>query len=354
MASLFDPHAGERLLAPDAPGPGHWVGAACPFRDPADGRLLLWVRDRRPPPARGRATAGDDFRGFRGRLLELAAEPEETPRELFAVHKRDLGARSIEGAALRRTDAGLELFVSYETAGRLPRWRVGVLRAATPERLDAHALAPVDWDLPPPFAWSVKDPVLHGHEGVTYLYVDGPRLGLPPITTAVLRAEGDGPFRYCGDLFAGSPRPPWTRALRRLTSILPLAGGSWGWLGFLDGAPRWRDVCEERAGVAWGPTPERLRLVDARPRFVSREGTASCRYLFARPLGPTGPGGAREVELSYELSVGEGGHALHRTRVPAAELEKLAPVEAVPARPVLAGELRAAQPGTAHIADACT
>jgi len=304
-----DPAAGRRVLEPEGRGPGFWVGAPCVFADPVSGERWLYVRWRNPRP--GRATRPDDrTRGWRCSVFALEDGPDGAPQlhPVWELTKEELGARSIEGAALRRRGDRVELFLSWETHTRPPRWRVDVLSAEHPRAWRASERRPVAWDLPAARALSVKDPVLFEHGGREHLAVDYFRAWRRPwSSTALLTDDGSGGFRYQGDVFPAAARSRWARALVRVTDVLPDTDGV---VAFVDGTDRPAGVCEEASGLAVGGGPGRLELLDPEaPAFRSRSATGSCRYWFAEPR----PQGLR---LWYEHAEPGGEHALRCCEVP--------------------------------------
>ena len=119
----FDPAEGTTIRAPEAAGPGHWVGAPSVLHDPARKTILLAYRARRP---------GD--RGYRAFVAESADGVAFA--DVWSVEKSAFGATSMERFALHRDpDGRYLLYVSYE-GGEDGRWRIDVLESERPDGFD--------------------------------------------------------------------------------------------------------------------------------------------------------------------------------------------------------------------------
>jgi hypothetical protein len=126
---LFDPHAGTVVLSPPGEGPGWWVGAPSAAWDGS--RFYLAVRTRRPQPERG------------ARFQILAGDDGERFAAVWSVRKEELGTSSIERGALIQADAETwRLYLSYVDPAD-GRWRIDLLEANAPERLDPAARRPI-------------------------------------------------------------------------------------------------------------------------------------------------------------------------------------------------------------------
>src|SRR5439155_23719667 len=103
-----------------------WAGAPGACRDGGD--LFVCYRLRRPPPERG---------------YELrVAFVGERVSDLWRIRKDDLGAESIERAALVRVGAGWRLYLSY-VSGEDHQWRIGLIESTAIDAFDARAMRTV-------------------------------------------------------------------------------------------------------------------------------------------------------------------------------------------------------------------
>ena len=297
MLEPFDPEEGVTVLAPDAPGPGNWVGCPSVVYDPARESILLTYRKRRPrggpPPDRGHEC----------RIAESRDGVRFT--DLWTVTKDAFASTSLERFNLQRTDDGRYLlYVSYEhpTDGR---WRIDVLEAAAPDAFDRAAARTV---LTPAATGTeaVKDPYVVRDGGGYLMFVSTFLTAAGPAPTSLASSDDGLRYRWLGEALGVGPG--WDRHQARLSGIL--RAGS-GWLGFYDGAASAGEDTEERLGLARSDdlrSWERLS-VDA-PWLVSPDATGSLRYLDGVELDG-------DWWLYYEVARADGSHELRLSRVPA-------------------------------------
>ena len=298
MLQPFDPEEGVTVLAPDAPGPGNWVGCPSVLVDPVRESVLLTYRRRRPrggpPPDRGYECA--------------VAESRDGVRftDLWTVKKEAFGSTSLERCNLQRTDEGRYLlYVSYEHPED-GRWRIDVLEASTPDAFDPAAARTV---LTPAGTGTdaVKDPSVV-RDGDTYLmFVSTFLTAAGPAPTCLAVSDDGIRYRWLGvSLGVGSG---WDRYQARLSGIVR-AGSAW--LGFYDGAASPAEDTEERLGLARSDDLRRWeRLSVDRPWLVSPHASGSLRYADVLERDGT-------WWLYYEVARADGSHELRLSRVPAA------------------------------------
>jgi hypothetical protein len=291
----FDPDGGVTILAPDAPGPGNWVGCPSVLYDPVRESVLLTYRRRRP---RGEA----DDRGYRCAVAE--SRDGIRFRDLWTIEKAALGSTSMERFDLHRdADGRYLLYLSYEHPDD-GRWRIDAIADTRPDGFDPErrttVLTPAGTDTA-----AVKDPrvVRSGPEYLmfvsTFLADEGP-------APTFLATSLDGVrFGWRGEALGVGTR--WDRHQARLSAVL--AAGD-GFVGFYDGAGSAEEDTEERLGVAVSADLRRWERVSTeRPWLVSPHATGSLRYLDAIPLDG-------EWWLYYEYARRDGSHELRLNRVP--------------------------------------
>ena len=283
------------IVAPPAAGRGSWAGAPGAFRAGDD--LFLTYRLRRPPPVRGYELHVAAMRG--GRL-----------EDLWHVAKAEIGAESIERAAIVRAGETWRLYVGYvEMTDH--KWRVGLLESSSIDRFDPRSLRTVLHPDDVGMA-AVKDPWLRHVDGRWLMFVSCGRAVRDPafhgsgdaLSTGAVRSETglatseDGiAWRWEGVVFAAS-NTGWDRSTTRLTAAI--RDGAW-WVGCYDGAASLAENYEERCGIA---RSRDLRVWER----MSPDGPANGRSV--------GPGGVRYVELTesgdifWEHTREDGAHEL--------------------------------------------
>jgi hypothetical protein len=221
---------------------------------------------------------------------------------------------SIEGSALARTEAGLELFVSTEKAVSYPErlasfqkpgagvWSIDHMVAESVDAFDAGTLKPV-LRPGPPERLHVKDPVALPDQdgGLTLIYCTHPFTWSSSGTAVARRAQGTHEFEIvANDLLKRGP--VWDIAAARVTDRLrvPALGGLAGKpshsVYFYDSCECLRPLedhatavkrprgysCEEIGGLACGEDeafPEIESLTVEAPLLVSPQGTGCSRYV---------------------------------------------------------------------------
>jgi hypothetical protein len=299
------------LVPPRANEAGFWFGGGNICRD-ADGSLLLCGRYRNGGDARLGIQAGP--RGAELAVLR-SSDAGDTFSPVVSLLKRHVAPRgqevlSIEGAWMRRTAAGLELYVSSEKRRDYPRevrefqkegtgiWSIDLLRASNVDGLDRAGAEPV-LSSTEPAGLHVKDPVVFELNGRTWMIHCAHPFGWTSSNSRLAERGEDGRFVDCGRMSL-SRGPVWDVAVCRVTARLPLprvgvlADHPPVSLYFYDGAECIHDhgkggrpcgySCEEIGGLAAGfdgGFPEVARLTVNRPLFVSPHGTGCSRYVTA-------------------------------------------------------------------------
>ena len=313
--ALVNQERAQPLVMPQQPDSGFWFGGGNVIQD-ADGSFLLIGRYRNSGDSRTGVGAGE-------RGLELAIFRSGSPmgpyEKVRSFSKADLTCGgepvvSIEGAALARTEKGLEVFVSTEKASLYPErlkefqkpgagvWSIDHMVASVVEELNPVHLRPL---IPPgpPERLHAKDPVAlpDADGGLTLIYCTHP-FAWSSSGTAVLRRKpgGDTFDPVSDDLLKRGP--VWDIAAARVTDRLrvPAVGGfserPAQSLYFYDSCECLRPLedhstavkrprgysCEEIGGLAWGldeAFPAVRSLSVEAPLFVSPMGTGCSRYV---------------------------------------------------------------------------
>ena len=298
MLEPFDPEEGVTVLAPEAPGPGNWVGCPSVLYDTVRESVLLTYRRRRPrggpPPDRGYECA--------------VAESRDGVRftDVWTVRKEAFGSTSLERCNLQRTaDGRYLLYVSYEHPED-GRWRIDVLEASSPDAFDPAAARTV---LTPAGTGTdaVKDPYVVRADSTYLMFVSTFLTASGPAPTCLAVSDDGVRYRWLGEsLGVGSG---WDRHQARLSGVVR-AGSAW--LGFYDGAASAAEDTEERLGLACSGDLRRWeRLSVDRPWLVSPHASGSLRYVDVLERDGT-------WWLYYEVARADGSHELRLSRVPAA------------------------------------
>jgi hypothetical protein len=269
--------------------------------------MLLAYRLRAPRPARGyelRIASSEDGRVF---------------RDVWTLRKEQLASESIERACLAAIRGGVRLYLSFVDPAD-GRWRIDVLDADRPERLDIRsrrasltaAAAGVE---------SVKDPVVirDGARWLMFASFGSPDLRAAAGADDALHSSGDalstGQLLSCtgratsDDGLAWTwegavlipPRTGWDGFETRISSVLPRGDG---WLALYDGIPTLAENYEERTGIA---ASSDLRTwvresIDG-PALRSRHASGSLRYACIAPFG-------HETLAYFEAARADGAHDL--------------------------------------------
>lgn len=317
-----------------------------------DGHLYVVGRYRNAGDSRLGTSAGT-------RGLELAVfrstDQGHTFEKVVSLTKADLcvgdhNVLSIEGAALRVTTDGAELFVSTEKEGvAYPSgfaeylkpgagvWSIDRLAADSVEQLAAAKVVPC-LSSSDPEVLHLKDPFLSENaDGQLVLLFCSHPFSWSSSNTGYSVRRPDGTFSDpVHDFF---PRgKTWDVAMTRGTAIveLPSVGllqEESARLVFYDGGECVRDLdqhaaavkrprgysCEELGGLAWLPSAEfrsPIRLSQYAPLFVSPHGTGCSRYVdvLSTPEG---------MYATWQQSQPDGSQPLVMNFVPTEEIERL-------------------------------
>jgi hypothetical protein len=296
---LFDPRAGATVLTPDAPGAGYWVGAPSVLYDSASGRVLMAYRRRRPrdgsPCERGyQAGVAESVDG--GRSFSLVWE----------VTKQQARTSSLERFCLRRIPAGdWLLYMSLEDPPSSGRWRIDVLRAATPGGFDLATAQPV---LAPAVVGvdAVKDPYVMCHGTQLLMYVSTFLTPQGPAPTSLATSLDGLRYAWRGETLAVGTSGSWDAYQARLGSVVSFGDG---FVGYYDGAANPAEDTEERCGIACSVDLRSWRRVSgAAPELISPHVTGSLRYVDVVEI-------AGVWWAYYEYTRADGSHELRRTRL---------------------------------------
>lgn len=313
--TLVDQRAARPIVRPQKDAAGYWFGGGNLVAAP-DGGLLLCGRFRNEGDSRTGVGVGQ-------RGLELAIFRSEDggatfePAVRWGKHDLTVDSRtvlSIEGAALRFDDGGVELFVSSEKTGidfpegfephRKPGTGVWTIESLWADSLESlrDTLPRTVLSSDDPRFMHVKDPLLYDAPDGTLvvMFCTHPFCWTSSNAAAAIRLPGEDSFRP--PRFDWFPRGvTWDVAISRVTSVvdLPAAAAFDGRrvsLIFYDGGECVRSLdehasavsrprgysCEELGGLAYcldgrWDRPHRLSL--DRPSFVSPWGTGCSRYV---------------------------------------------------------------------------
>jgi hypothetical protein len=274
---IFEPKKGKTIFIPEGKGSGFWIGASDIIFDQELNKYFLYVRVRNPRPEKGRVTPDDKYRGYKCQIYESNDGIEF--ELIWEMRKQEIGARSIEKAALLKIAGKYHIFLSYESPGLIPRWTIVKQIANYPSEFAAQKFEEIIWDIPFFCRFSIKDPIIKKFGDRYFLYIDYIRFKKPWTTTGVLVSKDGDKFTWQGEVFTNTKQCKWARWLIRLTSIIKLEGK---FLGFFDGTDKMKNVCDENSGICVGNTPQELAIWSLEePSFQSEYGKGSVRYLFA-------------------------------------------------------------------------
>lgn len=312
--TLVDQRSARPIVRPQKDASGYWFGGGNLATAP-DGGLFLCGRFRNEGDSRTGVGVGE-------RGLELAIFRSDDGGATFEPATRwgkdDLTVDSrrvlsIEGAALRFDDDGVELFVSSEKTGidfpagfephRKPGtgvWTIESLRAGSVETL-AEAVPRTVLSSDDPRFMHVKDPLVYDAPDGSLVvgFCTHPFCWTSSNAAAAIRSPGETAFEP--PRFDWFPRGvTWDVAISRVTSIVDLPAGAVDGrrvsLIFYDGGECVRSLeehasavsrprgysCEELGGIAYfvdGHWDRPHRLSVYRPSFVSPWGTGCSRYV---------------------------------------------------------------------------
>src|SRR5450755_101027 len=301
---LFDPQAGETVLAPDTPGAGCWVGAPSVVYDALSRRVLMSYRRRRP------RDGSVDERGYVG-IVAQSTDGGRSFTELWHVTKQQIGTSSLERFCLRRSPAGdWLLYTSWEDPPSSDHWRIDLLRAPEPERFDISTAQPVIAPADVGVA-AVKDPYVISHGTQMLMYVSTFLRQHGPAPTSLASSRNSLRYNWRGEALAVGSSGGWDAYQARLGCVVPLGGG---FVGYYDGASSEAADTEECCGIACSlDLTSWLRISVQAPALVSPHATGSLRYVDVVNI-------AGSWWAYYEYSRADGSHELRRNEVQAGNL----------------------------------
>ena len=289
----FDPEAGETVLLPEAAGRGYWVGAPSIVNDGDGGRVLLSYRRRRP------RDGSPDERGHTAAIAE-STDGGRSFTDIWSLTKQEVGTSSLERFCLRAGDREWLLYTSWEDPPSSGRWRIDVLRAATPEQLSLSSAVPVL--LPGDVGVdAVKDPYVVRYQGEAFMYVSTFLTPHGPAPTSLATSPDGVHFSWQGQVLGVGRQ--WDAYQARLSSLVAVEGG---FLAYYDGAATPADDTEEHCGLAVSSDLRAWRPVTTDgPALVSPYATGSLRYVEAVSIGGS-------PFVYYEYTRPDGSHELRR------------------------------------------
>lgn len=302
------------LVAPQRASSGHWFGGGNLVQDPAG---TLWLTGRYRNQGDSRTGLGAGERGLELALFR-SVDGGANFEKAISFSKADLnvGSRevlSIEGSALRLTDAGVELYVSSEKSGidypdglesflkpGTGVWTIDRLQAESVDQLAGAAPQTVLESNDPRFV-HIKDPFLGTHAGQECLLFCTHPFCWTSSNTGFVSCDAPPPAIDRADLSFFARGFTWDVAITRGTAVLPLpsVGALAGRdirLLFYDGGECVRNLdqhaaavkrprgysCEELGGLACYEDDDLHRverLSISGPMFVSPHGSGCSRYV---------------------------------------------------------------------------
>lgn len=310
LALALDPEQGLVVMEPAADGAGSWIGCPGVLYEPAEERLWLTYRHRRPRGV-------EEDRGWRCGI-GLSSDGLEF-NEVWAVEKHELGTSSMERFCLAKDPVadGYLLYISYVDPAD-NRWRIDVVEAASPSELDVRKARPV-LTAASTGTEGVKDPWVLTVGPATYLFASFASAdGLNPADRERAHAEADvyntgltthptglatsldgRSFTWQGEVFGVGTA--WDRYQARLSTAVRSGGA---YLGLYDGSASADENYEERCGLAISHDLRQWhRLTPEVPWVTTPHATGSLRYFAAAEVGT-------ELYLYYESARPDGSHDL--------------------------------------------
>jgi hypothetical protein len=292
----FDPEAGETVLMPESEGRGYWVGAPSLVVDDARQRVLLSYRRRRP------RDGSSDERGYLAAIAE-STDGGRSFTDVWRLTKHEVGTSSLERFCLRPTRGQWLLYTSWEDPPSSGRWRIDLLRAATPEDFSLSTAVPV---LAPDQVGvdAVKDPYVVERDGEVLMYVSTFLTPDGPAPTSLATSTDGTHFAWQGKVLGVGAG--WDAYQARISSLVPFGAG---FVAYYDGARSPADDTEEHCGLAVSTDLRSWRRVTTGgPALVSPYATGSLRYVEPLQL-------AASSWVYYEYTRPDGSHELRRNRL---------------------------------------
>lgn len=310
----FDPEQCVTVREPVEAAAGYWVGAPSVWYEAGERAFYLSYRRRNP---RG-------VRPERGHTAFVARSRDGLRFEdIWSVHKDELNTSSMERFCVRRAGNEWFLYLSYVDPAD-NRWRIDVVTAGRPDGFVVAERRPV-LTADATGTEGVKDPYIMRLGPSRLLFASCANVrpmddderraahatgdiyatGATTAATGLATSLDGRSFAWQGTVF--SPGRGWDRYQARLGSVIP-AGPAF--LGFYDGSASVEENYEERCGLALSLSlTDWMRLTPEEPRFVSRHGTGSLRYVDAVIAEDV-------LYLYYEYACADGSHELRVNRQP--------------------------------------
>src|SRR5215468_11103289 len=286
--TIAPPDPASAIVVRSATGPGgqNWVGS--PSAILVENEIFIAYRLRDPVR--------------RGHEVEVARSADGVHFEtIVSITKEQMDCESLERPALVRTSEGSwRLYLSCATYGT-KHWRVELLEASEPGHFDASNRRTV---LSGSSMLAVKDPVIAERDGLWHLWASVHPLDDPVQTdrmTTDYATSTDG-LSWTWHGTALWPRPgEWDARGVRVAAVRFTDGGV---TAYYDGRASAAQNCEERTGIAQGPTPDALTPIGTSWVGEASDPGYGLRYLTVVDLGD-----GRE-RLYYELTNSRGSHDL--------------------------------------------
>lgn len=301
---LFNPKEGKTIFNPEGKGPGFWIGAPTIIWDKETNKYFLYVRVRNPRPEDGKVKPDDTYRGYKCQIYE--SDDGIDFNLVWEMRKHEIGARSMEQAALIKIEGKFHIILSYESPGTIPRWKIVKQTANHPSEFTPQGFEKMNWNVPFFCKFSIKDPIIKEFNNKYYLFIDYIRLKKPWTTTGILVSTDGDKFEWLGEVFTNSKDCEWAQFLMRLTSVFEI---NEKYLGFFDGTSKLKNVCDEKSGICSGDKIEELEIWSLeKPAYQSEYGKGSVRYLYALK---------REniIDIYYDYTELQGEHVLKKKSV---------------------------------------
>ena len=225
--------------------------------------------------------------------------------DIWEAKKNELGAASIERAALAITPEGsYRLYLSYES-NEAGGWVIDVLEAAKPTEFQVkkrkNILRPFA-----PIARHLKDPYVIYLGGLWYMFFSYQTAESDWQNTNNAMAVSRDGRRF---VWRGGALPRgkgWDAGVTRVSSILPLV--PWFWV-FYDGAENMKQCCEEMTGLALTSDFRYFQRVSyMEPLLRSPYASGSLRYLDVVQV-------KKSFYFYYEYAREDGSHELRVSQV---------------------------------------